>query len=328
MRTHATARLRCVRTAVFAGLSGVFLAGAPLAHAADPVTAEALFREGRKDADAGLYARACAEFDESNRLDPAPGTLLNLADCEERRGQLAHAWQHFRQLYDALPPSDERRALAESRALDLERRTPKLRVVLNGGPPATVKRDDTVLGLASLGASQPVDPGPHVVVVSSPGRRDRRYDVDLAEGQSKDLPVAAGEPLAGDSFAPPSATGTGAIEPVAAPEPVHLEGGHVPTAAWVLGGFGAASLVTGAVFGVAALARLGSSNAHCTGNLCASQDGINQFHAAQSFALVADVTVGAGIACIGTAIVLAVTGRHDAHPGAEASLPMWLQGRF
>ena len=168
---------------LLAGLSGAFLASAPLAHAADPVTAEALFLQGRKDADAGLYVLACAEFEESNHLDPTPGALLNLADCEEKRGQLARAWQHFRQLYDELPSSDERRPLAESRALVLEQRTPKLRVVLSSGPPATVKRDDTVLGLASLGASQPVDPGRHVVVVSSPGRRDQRYDVELAEGQ-------------------------------------------------------------------------------------------------------------------------------------------------
>jgi hypothetical protein len=314
---------------LLAGLSGAFLASAPVAQAADPVTAEALFLEGRRDADAGLYVLACAKFEESNHLDPAPGALLNLADCEEKRGQLARAWQHFRQLDDDLPASDERRPIAESRALILERRTPRLRVVLTSGPMATVKRDDTVLGLASLGASQPVDPGRHVVVVSSPGRRDQRYDVELAEGQRKELSVAPGEPLPPVETPSPGKIGTVPGEAVdAVPEPAHREGGPEHTAAWVLGGFGAASLVTGGVFGVTALAQLASSNAHCTGNVCASQDGINQFHTAQSFALVADITMGVGLACIGTAIVLAVAGRHGSHPGAEASLPMWLQGRF
>ncbi|HEY3818869.1 MAG TPA: hypothetical protein VGL81_16975 [Polyangiaceae bacterium] len=322
--------------AAFVLLAGLFssavVVSATRAEAADPVTAEALFREGRRAIEAGNYVVACAKFEESNRLDPAPGTLLNLADCEEGRGQLARAWQHFQQLYEELPPTDERRAIADSRARSLGRRTPKLRIVLSSLLPVTVKRDDTVLGPASLGASQPVDPGRHVIVVSSPGRWDQRYDLEIFEGQGKELSVSPGEPLrspeAGSSETPsgftfPGPPPEGAPSPAAAPD-----GGARRTAAFVLGGFGAASLVTGGVFGVAALSQLASSNAHCTGNLCASQDAINQFHSAQSLALVADVTMGVGIACLATAVVLGLTGSHHSHPSGEASLPLWLQGRF
>ncbi|NOU28880.1 MAG: hypothetical protein HOO96_13330, partial [Polyangiaceae bacterium] len=49
--------------------------------------AETLFREGRKALEAGDYAVACAKFAESQRIEPAPGTLLNLAGCEERSGK-------------------------------------------------------------------------------------------------------------------------------------------------------------------------------------------------------------------------------------------------
>lgn len=335
--------LRCDARAVglaalvaLTGLSGV-LVTTP-AHAGDPVTAEALFRDGRRAVEVGNYALACAKFDESDHLDPAAGTLLNLADCEQNRGQLARAWQHFEQLYEELPPSDERRAIAEARARLLEKRVPKLRIVLAASGPATVKRDDTVLGPASLGVSQPVDPGRHIVVVSSPGRWDHRYELEVGEGQGKELSVAPGDPLqapGADATSTPMPTPTaGAADapseptPSPPPPPPASEASPQRTAAYVLGGFGAASLVTGAVFGVTALSQLSSANAHCTGNTCASQDAVNQFHAAQSFALVADVTMGVGIACIATAVVLGLTGSHHAHAGDEASLPLWLQGRF
>src|SRR5262245_31877335 len=58
--------------------------------------AEALFEEGRSALAAGDLDLACARFRESNRLDPAVGTVLNLADCEEKRGKLATAWTLFR----------------------------------------------------------------------------------------------------------------------------------------------------------------------------------------------------------------------------------------
>ena len=61
------------------------------------VAAEALFSAGRADVERGDYASACPKFADSQRLDPAPGTLINLADCEEHVGQLARAWQHWRE---------------------------------------------------------------------------------------------------------------------------------------------------------------------------------------------------------------------------------------
>ena len=323
---------------VSSGLLGSFAAGTALAGGPDPAGAEALFRDGRRAADAGDYPVACARFEESERLDPAPGTLLNLADCEENRGQLARAWEHFRQLYDQLPVSDERRGIADARARALEPRAPRLRVLLTSSVPATVTRDDVVLGKSSLGVRLPVDPGPHSVVVSSPGRKDRRYSVVLAERQELELPVSPGEPLPGQAYAQPAAAPPASPTQAETPAPPAAAGnGLAPesnprgTATLVLGGVGAASLAAGATFGVLALSQLGSSNASCAGGVCSNQGAINEFHSAQSFALAADIGLGVGLACVGSAVVLALTGHHGAAApvtGITAWSPLSVRGQF
>jgi len=61
--------------------------------------AQVLFDEGRALLEKGEVAAACSRFDRSQQLDPAGGTLLNLALCHEREGRLATAWI---ELHDAL----------------------------------------------------------------------------------------------------------------------------------------------------------------------------------------------------------------------------------
>jgi tetratricopeptide (TPR) repeat protein len=61
----------------------------------DPQRASDLFRRGRTALAAGELAAACPALEESQRLDPSGGTLLNLALCHERAGQLSRAQTEF-----------------------------------------------------------------------------------------------------------------------------------------------------------------------------------------------------------------------------------------
>src|SRR5580658_735634 len=106
------------------------------AHAAGDSEAETLFREGRNLARAGDWAAACPKFAESHRLDPAPGTLLNLADCEEHLGALVKAREHFKLAAFAFPKGEKGQQAAVQRAAALDKRVAHLTLRLGPGVPA------------------------------------------------------------------------------------------------------------------------------------------------------------------------------------------------
>jgi hypothetical protein len=91
-------------------LSGVALARGPERDSV--AQAEVLFRSG-KEADArGDLETACSKFAESQALDPAVGTLLNLADCESRSGKTHEAIEHYQAARAEMTPDDPRRRFA------------------------------------------------------------------------------------------------------------------------------------------------------------------------------------------------------------------------
>src|SRR4051794_23814576 len=60
--------------------------------------ADAQFQEGLKLFDAGRTHEACERFEASLRLDPALGTLQNLATCHEQEGRTARAFAEYEEL--------------------------------------------------------------------------------------------------------------------------------------------------------------------------------------------------------------------------------------
>lgn len=168
----------------------------PTTDAARGAAAEALFESGHEAMSQGDYDTACARFEESNRLDPAVGSLLNLAACEEKRGRLATAWQLFKRVMNELPAGDDRYPIAQRRASDLRPRVPRLTLELERNAPkqTTVHYGKVILGQASFHVPLPFDPGEHTLYVVAPDRDRRAYQVTLREGEQKVLSVAPGAP--------------------------------------------------------------------------------------------------------------------------------------
>ena len=183
------------------GLSGLLLASALLLSARaraddsrDPAAAEELFRQGRAASQKQDFSTACAKFRESNRLDPAVGTVFNIADCEEKLGRLATSWTLFQEVVQRLPNDDERRTIANERARSLEGRVPTLTIHLGhtDRSDVVVRRDGVVLGAASLETALPVDPGEHTVMVEAPGTQSTVYTSRVGVGEHASLEVQVG----------------------------------------------------------------------------------------------------------------------------------------
>src|SRR5580700_10860166 len=99
----------------------------------DPIAAEALFERGKLLMDQGHTSDACSAFAESQRLDPAGGTLLRLALCHEADGKLASAWLDFTEVVRVSKETageatklTERVRIAREHLSALEPRLPKL----------------------------------------------------------------------------------------------------------------------------------------------------------------------------------------------------------
>ncbi len=188
MRRPLTFPTRGIDLARFV-VAGALVLAAPRLRASEPGTpgvaptgpspdaiaaAQALFVEGRRLVADKHYEEGCAKLEQSKKLDPAPGTGVNLADCYEKSGRLAAAWLEFHEAAIVAQRSGrpEWAEQALSRAQRLEPRVPVLTVLVDEpSPEIAVLRDGVPMDPSTFGSPVPVDPGAHVVTAAAAGRR-------------------------------------------------------------------------------------------------------------------------------------------------------------
>jgi hypothetical protein len=193
---------RWLAAPAFACLFGVSAAG----WAQDVAAADALFSRGLQLFEAGDLEKACPAIGESYRLDPRPGALFTLAECEARRGHVATAFTRYGDylsLFEGLAPDKRARQQGRDRIAREQRaalgpKVPEVTLVLPPGAPrgTVVRRDDVELAEPALGVPLPVDPGEHVVTVQSPGRAAAEQRFAIALGEKKQVALALGAPVA------------------------------------------------------------------------------------------------------------------------------------
>ena len=269
--------------------------------------AEQLFEQARSLATAGDYAAACPMFEASYKLDPALGTLLNMATCYENAGKLASAWGRYRETISvATKVNDQQRiAIAREKAAALEPRLPKLTIRATAVPGLVVMRDDVPVDPAVLGAGIYVDPGKHVITANAPGHRAVSVEITMVEAETKIVEVPALEKLP----EPPAPA-----VPAPAPTPIYVgeldPGKSRRITGIVFGATGVAALATGLGFGATARARWNSAfdDGLCdeTTNEC-TREGQDRTSTARRHAMIANIVTGAGIAMVATGAVLYFT---------------------
>lgn len=296
-----------------------------VAGATTPDPAESLFTEGVALMDAGNPEQGCPPIERSLQLDPRPGTLFTLAECEAQRGRLARAlarYDEYLAIYAALPAEAkirqrerERTALAQKAALT--RRAPTLKIVLPPRlpPGMVIERDDEVFPESQGGRALAVDPGKHLIAASGPGMEPWRQVLIVPEGATIVVIVPALEARRPDAV--PAARAE--VPPAEAPPG---EGGSTRRViAGVTGGVGVAAVVTGVALGLSARSAWNSVLAHC--NPPGSQRGCRPadasvFDKAGALADGSTATFVIGGAAIVTAGVLLLTA-----PSAKKAPAAW-----
>lgn len=167
---------------------------APSMARAQPASAQAevLFRRGRELMAQKKFAQACADLAESQKLDPAITTLLNLAGCREELGQLATAWGLFldaeRRTRGAQDPtSRELHDVAVAHAAKLEPRVSTLTIAVpetNRVPGLAIERDDVVIDPVAWNQPLPIDGGSYELHATAPGAPP--WSVRIAIGRERD----------------------------------------------------------------------------------------------------------------------------------------------
>jgi hypothetical protein len=271
------------------------------AETADEVRADALFKEGMQKYDQGQVAPACAAFNESLRLDPKLGTLLNLALCHEKQGKLATAWLEFNigAAWATQVGQKERREYANGHAFTLEGKLS--RVILHLPPSAeisTVEVDGEPLPEPRWYEPLYLDPGEHTIAVGAPGKYRRTVKVSVPREPTAQL-VAMPKLQDADPSLDKN-TDARAMDAAASDSSTRR------TAGFIAGGVGAAGLILGGVFGAIAIGNRNDMSAHCAGSVCDSV-GVAAHDDAQRNALLSTIGFGVGIVGIATGAYLLLT---------------------
>jgi len=341
----------------------VLVAASAMASAqpADRAAAEALFLEARKLASKGKYEQACPKFAESQKLDPATGTLLNLADCYEHAGKTASAWMTWLEAAAAAKARGqvERERMARQRSASLQSKLLYLTIEVpeaSGIEGLSVTRNGEPVREALWGTAVPVDPDRYTVAASAPGRKSWQETVVVAPGQapthirvprlevepgSSDIKAegATAPPMTPPPAAPPPTTA--APPPVAPPPPPATapppmasppeadqtqDGTAQRTWGWVLGGVGLVGIGVGSYFGVRTLSKKKESDDHCDAANWCDQEGVDLRDDALRSGDISTVAIGVGAAGLVTGVILLLTAPSGPEPAASPQAASRLSG--
>jgi hypothetical protein len=293
----------------------LFAHGAGAAGPEERGRADALFKEGLRLFETGQTSKACGRFDESYRLDPALGTLQNLALCHEKEGKFLLAYDEFTEL------SSKAAAAGKTARVDVARE--HLAALDGKVARVSLKFDDDVhvtgveVDSAARDWRAPIalEAGHHVITAHAEGRPDARLEYEASDGGGKALSVPF-----------PSVSTPAAVAPLPSPapavEPESGGGGAGPTKVplYVAAGVGAAGVVVGSVFGILTFTQKAAGDRHCAGVYC-DPSGLSSENAAHTSATLSTVGFAVGVAALGTCAVLLLTQRSAPAPSKSEAVP-------
>ena len=269
---------------------------------ADKPTAEALFRSAKAFEKEGNVEGACPKYVESHRLDPKPGTILNVARCHEATGRVATAWADYLEAatFASRAHQTDREKFARTKIEELEQKLSYVELTFPTTPGLEAALDGKPLAAATAGTRIPLDPGKHVFDARAPGKAPWTSTITVPEGPHSrvvEIPALADATLKEEQA------------PLAARDNQTRQGGAVqPTIGWISLGVGAVGIGLGTAFGLRTLGRKSLRDEHCLGLRC-DQTGVDADRSARSSATISTVSFVAGGALLAAGVILLVASR-------------------
>jgi hypothetical protein len=296
-----------------------FFATASAATPEESARADALFKEGLRLFDGGQTAKACAKFADSYKLDPALGTLQNLALCHEKEGRLAEAYGELTELLAKAQAAGktQRADVAREHLSSLDTKVP--RVVLSFGEGVQVSGVEIDGAARDWRAPIVLDPGHHAITAHAEGRPDAHVEYDANTGGAQTVPVVF---TGGGSATPPPAPAPAPTAPSSALSSQSSASGPSPSGpskvvVFGLAGVGVAGIAVGSVFGVLTFSQKSAGDSHCAGMYC-DASGLASQNNAHTSATVSTIGFAVGLAALAVDAVVILTS-HKGKAGAPAS---------
>ncbi len=270
--------------------------------------ASTLFDEGKSLMASGKVAEGCRKLEESERLIPLPGTLLNLAVCHELEGKLASAMGEFREAraFAVRDRRDDRVTLADQHLAAIAPHVSKLVVSVAADADVrglTIDCEGTSIGRAVWGSAVPVDPGERHITVSAPEHQERKLVVIV--GRDGDVQHVTITPLA-PAPKPLAPLSTIALSDEARPAKFRWTGKRI--AGLLLGSAGFVTLGVGAGFGIHAVGEHDAASNLCTMVPCESQS-VTANDEARRWANLATATFVVGLVALAAGAFLWLTSK-------------------
>jgi hypothetical protein len=269
----------------------------------DSAAAQGLFDEAKALMAAGKANEACPKFEESQRLDPGSGTLLNLARCYEQTARIASAWSAYLEAAAAAKSAGNavREEVARERAAVLAPRVSKLTIEVPADARVAglqISRDGIDVGAAEWGVAIPANEGSHEIVAKAKGHSDWKGVAQVhGEGTIAKIEV----PKLVEAASPASTTSSALPQSSANAPEAHRRSSGLGTQrilALAAGGVGVAGLAVGTVFGVKAMNDK-SGTKGCSANVCPTDDAVtagNDAHGAGNVATIGMIVGAVGLA--------------------------------
>ena len=295
---------------------------APAADKAILVKARQQFQQALALETAGDWAGASSLFQQVAQVRLTPQVRFHIALCEEHLGKLAAALGHYQIAADEAQEAQATEVAAQvaSRTEVLKARIPKILLARGAGADyASVTLDGVVLGASSVGTELPVNPGPHTVDATAQGYKPFNTKFQIAEKENKKIEIVL------DLLPPPpveekaiSASGEASLPPP-----------NKNLAPLIVGGVGVASLAASGVFFLLRSKSIKSLENNCpTMTTCPASEK-STYDQGKTYTVVADVTLGIGIAGVAAGATLFLLNRKKPPAptaGSVQVVPTWDSG--